>query len=291
MGKLVGGSMVAVGDTQLFLRRWGSEDGRPILFFHSLGASASAALLDVGMGPLADAGHAIAAPDMPGYGESPPMAADQYAIPRLAELGIALADTLGWDRFVLGGHSWGGAIAVHLAAAHPERVRALVLVDSGHLDYGDTPQANLDASLEQLIEESEGQRIRVRDRAHVASDLELDIDDPVVDSYMAGLMDDGEGGLIARTLGSTRGAAMYHLTRSRQSEQWASIAAAGTPTLLLLATVPDFARAANEAAAARFGVAISHADIRLIEGASHSLITDLRATFGETVRDWLASLD
>ena len=80
---------------------------------------------------------------------------------------------------------------------------------------------------------------------------------------------------------------MYHLMRSYQSEQWAPIAAAGIPTLLLLATVPDEARNANEAAAPAFQAAIPHADVRFIEGASHSLITDLRDRFGSMVADWL----
>jgi pimeloyl-ACP methyl ester carboxylesterase len=274
--------------TRLYVRRWGSPDGQPLLFLHSLGAAASAALIDVGMGPLAEAGWSIAAPDMPGYGESPVVAADQYEIPRLAELVVALADALGWDRFVLGGHSWGGAIAVHLAAAHPERVRALVLVDSGHIDYANDPNGDITKSLDELVEDAESKRIRVRDRASVATDLELDIDDPIVDSYLAGLMDDGEGGLISRTPGAARGAAMYHLMRSKQTEQWPAIAAAGIPTLLLLATVPEDRLAENQAGAEAFQAAIPAADVRFLDGTTHSLITDLRDRFGEITRDWLA---
>ena len=282
---------VDVGGTRLFVRRWGPEDGQPLLFFHSLGPAASGALIEVGLGPLVDGGVAVAAPDMPGFGESPPLPADAYEVVRLAELGAALADRLGWERFALGGHSWGGAVAVHLAAAQHRRIRALVLVDSGHVDYADDPNADLDKSLEQLIEESEAKRIRARDRANVAGDLELEIDDPVVDSFMAGLMDDGQGGLITRTLGSSRGAATYHLMRSQQSAQWAAIAAAAIPTLLLLATEPPTAREANEAAAERFREAVPQADVRFVEGATHSLITDTREEFGETVREWLAAID
>jgi pimeloyl-ACP methyl ester carboxylesterase len=285
------GSMVSAGGTELFVRRWGSDDGPPFLFFHSLGPAASAALLGVGLGPLADAGYSIAGPDMPGFGESPPLSADGYAVPRLAALGLGLADVLGWERFVLGGHSWGGAVAVHLAAAHPERVRALVLVDSGHLDYEKAPNADRTATLEELAGEAEAARRRAPDRAGVARDLELDVDDPVVDAFLAGMTDDGAGGLISRTLGSSRGAAMFHLMRSSQSEQWAPIAAAGIPTFLLLATVPEEVRKANEAAASAFQAAIPHADVRFIQDGSHSLITDLRDRFGETVRDWLATFD
>ena len=282
------GERVDAAGTRLYVRRWGPADGTPLLFLHSMGAAASAALIDVGMGPLAEAGWSIAAPDMPGYGETPVIPAEDYEIPRLADLTVALADALGWPRFVLGGHSWGGAIAVHVAAAHPDRVRALVLVDSGHIDYADDPNGDITKSLEQVIEDAEAKRIRVRDRAQVATDLDLSIDDPIVDSYMAGLMDDGEGGLISRTGGPARGASMYYLMRSKQTEQWPAIAAAGVPTLLLLATVPEDRLTENQAGAAAFSAAIPMADARFIDSASHSLITDLRDRFGETVRDWLA---
>ena len=42
---------------------------------------------------------------------------------------------------VLSGHSWGGAVAI-AAAQRPADVGALVLLDSGHLDYADVPGAN-----------------------------------------------------------------------------------------------------------------------------------------------------
>lgn len=283
------GETMQVAGTSLYVRRWGPPDGRPLLFLHSLGPAASGALIDVGVGPIADAGWAIAAPDQPGFGRSPALGPEAYQAAPLVELGWALADRLGWDRLVLGGHSWGGVIAVHMAAARPERVKALLLVDSGHVDYADDPSANPSATLDELIEESAARVHRAPDRAGVARDLELPVDDPVVESFLEGTMDDGAGGLITRTLPSTRGAAMYGLLRARPSAQWPAIAAAGLPVLLLLATVPAEARQRNDAAAARLRAAIPQADVRFVEGASHALITDERERFGRTVADWLAA--
>jgi pimeloyl-ACP methyl ester carboxylesterase len=282
------GADLQVGTARVHVRRWGPIDGRPLLFLHSLGPAASGALLGPGLGPLPDAGYSIAAPDQPGFGLTPPLEPDGYTPARLVELAWSIADALGWDRLVLAGHSWGGSIAIHAAAARPERVRALVLVDSGHLDYADSPGANLGQTLDEMSAAMEAARRRAPDRAGVARDLELPVDDPVVEAFMEGVTDDGAGGLISRTLGSSRAGAMYHLARARQSDQWAAIAAAGIPTLLLLATEPDDLRATNEAAAGRFHAGVPQADVRPIPGATHSLITDLRGEFGQIVLDWLA---
>lgn len=55
---------------------------------------------------------------------------------RYADLLAALLDELGVSRAVLLGNSIGGAAAIRFAAAHPERVTALVLANPGGLDPG-----------------------------------------------------------------------------------------------------------------------------------------------------------
>jgi pimeloyl-ACP methyl ester carboxylesterase len=281
------GTRLDVGGTALFVRRWGTAGGTPLLFLHSLGPASSAAFLGLAAGPLEAAGYDVAAPDLPGYGGSPPVDADAYAVPALAGLMGRLAEELGWERFVLVGHSWGGAIACHLAADQPERVAALVLVDSGHLDYADTPGADLSASVADLVTEGEERRLRLPDRAAVVDLLEVEADDPLVDAFLEGMEPDPEGGLVSRTPGVARGPALYHLARSRQSDTWPAIAASGTRVLLLLATEPAEARAVNEAGLARFAAAIPSAEARWVTGATHSLVTDERERFGATVADWL----
>jgi pimeloyl-ACP methyl ester carboxylesterase len=274
----------------LFVRRWGSRGGTPLLFLHALGPASSAAFLGLGVGPLADAGYDVAAPDLPGYGGSPPVEPDDYAVPALAERAARLADELGWDAFVLAGHSWGGAIACHLAAAHPERVRALVLVDSGHLDYAETPGADLTASLDDLIVQGDEKRLRLPDRQAVVDMLHAEPDDVLVDAFLEGMEPDDEGGLVSRTPGRARGPALYHLSRARQSETWPAIAAASIPVLLLLATEPEQARTVSQDGAARFSAILPDAEVRWVDGATHSLVTDERERFGTTVVDWVSEL-
>jgi pimeloyl-ACP methyl ester carboxylesterase len=279
---------LAVDGVPLFVRRWGTRDGAPLMYLHALGPASSAAFLGLGVGPLEE-GYDVAAPDLPGYGGSPPVPPDDYAVPALAELMTRLADELGWHRFVLVGHSWGGAIACHVAAAHPERIRALVLVDSGHLDYAETPGADLSATVEDLVAEGDERRLRLPDREAVAHLVDVDPDDVLVDAFLEGMEPDGEG-LVSRTPGAARGPALYHLARARQSDTWAPISDAGIPVLLLLATQPDEARAVNEHGAARFAAALPAAEVRWVDGATHSLVTDERERFGSTVVDWLSGL-
>ena len=280
---------VDVGGSPLAVREWGDEGGRPLVFVHSLGPSSSAAFLGLAAEPLVQAGFHLVAMDLPGFGESPPLPADEYDVGRLAERVWAVADAYGIDRTVIMGHSWGGAIGCLATAAHPDRVEALVLVDSGHLDWGESDPEMLAKPLEEMVRFSEGLRLRAPDLAAIAAELEVSEDDPLVEAFAVGLIDDGEGGLISRTTGESRGAAAYHAARSRPSLTWATITEHGVPTLLLLATMPEDRLALNEGALERFQAAMPKAEVELVEGASHSMITDLRDRFGALVADWLAS--
>ncbi|MFF8653348.1 bifunctional 3-oxoadipate enol-lactonase/4-carboxymuconolactone decarboxylase PcaDC [Streptomyces huasconensis] len=67
--------------------------------------------------------------DLPGHGRSPAeLIGPGATVADLAGLVLALADTLGIDRFAYAGVSLGGAVGLHLAAHHPERVTSLAAV-------------------------------------------------------------------------------------------------------------------------------------------------------------------
>jgi pimeloyl-ACP methyl ester carboxylesterase len=75
------------------------------------------------------AGCRLLAWDMPGYGDSPPLAA---ALPMAADYADALATMLeraGVEKTVLLGHSLGALVACAFAAVYPKRVKRLVLAD------------------------------------------------------------------------------------------------------------------------------------------------------------------
>lgn len=76
-------------------------------------------------------GFDLVAPDLPGHGASAHLpAAAEYTLVTAARAALAVADALGWERFHLLGHSLGGATASFVAAAVPQRVDKLLLIEA-----------------------------------------------------------------------------------------------------------------------------------------------------------------
>jgi pimeloyl-ACP methyl ester carboxylesterase len=100
--------------------------GVPVLFVHSIVGHTGhwRAQLDH-LAPK----RRVAAVDLSGHGKSPE-ASDTYSFRRLSDDIGRAADALGFERFVLVGHSMGAAVSSEYAATHPDRVAALVLVDA-----------------------------------------------------------------------------------------------------------------------------------------------------------------
>ena len=78
--------------------------------------------------------YAMVAIDLPGHGRSNHRPGGNYATPSMVEEVTAILDQMGLERFILIGHSWGGEIALRLAAQTPQRVLGIVVVDTGPED-------------------------------------------------------------------------------------------------------------------------------------------------------------
>ncbi len=73
--------------------------------------------------------------DLPGHGLTGRSAENRYDRAGMAPAIAAVVDHLGLDRFVIGGNSMGGEMAMAYALAHPARVQGLILVDSAGLAF------------------------------------------------------------------------------------------------------------------------------------------------------------
>ena len=102
--------------------------GRPVVcFLH--GGSAHAHWFDHVTPALAGRFHMVAL-DQRGHGESQWAQPPAYATENFASDLLGVFDAFGWRRAALVGHSMGGHNAMSFSAWHPDRVSALVIVDS-----------------------------------------------------------------------------------------------------------------------------------------------------------------
>lgn len=274
----------------MHVREWGSPEGRPLVFWHALGALTSGAYLTEVAPTLTEAGFRLLAPDAPGFGESPALPPERYRIEAVVGLVEDLLEERGIDRAVLMGHSWGGTVMTAFAATHPERVDGLVLVDSGHADYQDQPSFPHGKTLDDLVDEyaQPGRNVRTTEaefERDAAEEVRRPLTPALLEAFRAGLRaQDGE--LLGIPTPEVRASAMAGLMDTRVTASWPAIAEAGIAILLLLATEPAESRGENEAAAKVFAERFPEAEIRFFEGAGHDLFADAGPELGRVVAEW-----
>jgi pimeloyl-ACP methyl ester carboxylesterase len=121
---------VIAGDTTWSYYEGG--DGPTIVLLHGFAANKET-WLETAKG-LTDHFHVVI-PDLAGWGESSRNDKGDYGIPAQANRLEAFFAAVGAQRFLLVGHSMGGAIAGVYAEQHPERVASLMLVSSAGLSF------------------------------------------------------------------------------------------------------------------------------------------------------------
>jgi pimeloyl-ACP methyl ester carboxylesterase len=80
---------------------------------------------------LAEAGYHVVAPDLRGYNltDKPDWG---YDVGTLSADVVALIRSFGYEKAVVVGHDWGGAIAWHAATFYPEQIQRLVILNCPH---------------------------------------------------------------------------------------------------------------------------------------------------------------
>jgi pimeloyl-ACP methyl ester carboxylesterase len=125
----------------------GSGD-TPVLFLHSFAGDSThwSSALEA-LAPR----RRVVAFDFSGHGTSP-AARGRYSIRRLAQDVLAVANTQNLEHFALVGHSLGAQVAAEFAAAGPQRVKKLILVDAPPAP-GAIPADAIDKIRESLAED------------------------------------------------------------------------------------------------------------------------------------------
>ncbi len=170
----------------------------------------------------------LVAPDARGHGESA-RPGDGYAPADFTADALAVLDAERIQRAVVVGHSMGGLHSINLAARHPERVRALVIVDA-------SPDP-LPAGAERARRLLTGRPARFRDRADAKAYLERTSPGyagAVYENRLAFAFREEEGTLVWRS----DPAALKLIVSGRMplEDRWAALAAIACPTLLVRGT-------------------------------------------------------
>ena len=281
--------LVDLSDAAFADREWGDAADRAILFWHSLGPASSGALIVEVAPPLVATGYRVVSVDGPGFGASPLLPPERYNLEALVELARRLVEALELAPVTFMGHSWGGAIAVRFAGSFPDLVHALVLLDSGHIDYRELPEVDVGRSAEEWIAEVRAQEVRWESREAFETDFREALkrfSPELLESFLAGART--EGTAILGSSPEARGSAMAGLVE-RVSGAWPVLAERRVPTLLLLATEPPHVDQ-NREHIGRFEAAVPHADVRWVPDAGHGILADVGPPLGDEIAVWLRTI-
>ncbi len=238
-------------------------EGPAVLLVH--GFPDSRAVWRRQVGPLAEAGFRVIAPDLRGFGASErPEGVDAYRVTELIGDLVELLDEHGIDRAHVVGHDWGAGIAWVLAALLPDRVASLAALSVGH------PNASRPRSLESrekawyqlLFQFDEAEELLLREDARLLREWLADA--PDADRYVEELR---EPGALTARLG------LYRANLHPRSELEArALPPVNAPTLGLWSTGERYL---TEAPMIRSGEYVTGPwRYERVEGASHWLQLD-----------------
>ena len=257
---------------------WGEESLPPLLALHGwLDNAGSFALL----APRLASRFRVIALDLPGHGHADHLpAGSSYHYVDYVQAVLAAADALHLERYSLLGHSLGAGVAALVAAARPERIEHLLLIE-GLGPLGDDGARTLQRFRDALApRESKGKPLRVfRDVAQaisarsIASGLPAEQARPIVER---GLLETDGGWRWRSDPRLTRPSAV----RLAEAQVNALLRGITAPTALLLAQpatpyLPEAMMQVRADCVAR--IAVSH-----MEGGHH-----LHLEHPQTVADWI----
>ena len=224
---------------------------------------------------LAESGRRAVAPDLPGFGDSPPDPPGTWE--RQVEAVERFRLGLGLERVVLVVHDWGGLIGLRWACEHPEAVGALVISNTGFF-----PDGKWSGMAKALRTEGQGEELLAamtrEGFGQMMAGISQSMDEASADEYWKAFESDlGRQGML-------------ELYRSGDFEKLrpyeGGLAELGVPTLLLWGENDPFAPVAG---AHRFQREIPHAKLVVIEGAGHFVCADEPQRSATEVAEFLAA--
>lgn len=256
----------------LFFVEDGPRSGPPVVLLHAFPLNHS--MWDNQIPAFAGAGFRVLAPDLRGHGASP-KGEGPATMARMAADVLRLADRQDLGRFVLGGLSLGGYVALEVAASRPDRLRGLLLSDTRA--EPDAPEAR-------------------NARVALAEKVNADGAKPLVDSYLpryfAPATYRAQPALVERTrsqLSAARPGGSIHalLGMADRPDQRPHLRTMRMPSLVVVGAEDALTPVA---AAQVLKDGLPEAQLRLIPEAGHLPCLERPDAWNQVVLEWLKRL-
>ncbi len=267
---------------EIHLLKW-SDSGVPVVLVHGFGNEAH--IWD-DFAPAVASAYEVYAMDLRGHGDSDwdPQARYDYENHQ-ADL-EAVVESLGFDRVVLVGHSLGGRVCTLYAAAHPDRVAGLVIVDSapeldvrGIVRITQDVEAHRDPSFESLAQYE----------SYLSTSYPAATPESIRRMARNGLRrrEDGRFALKMDISFRTRAAdqmdpeALARHQEATTKALWAALAKIECPCLVVRGAASDIM--SPDVADRMVDEVMSNASLAVVSQAGHSVMTDNPVEFSECV--------
>jgi pimeloyl-ACP methyl ester carboxylesterase len=124
-------AMISTNGIRLHVVEAGPKEGPPVLLLHGFPENWSCWRHQIG--PLADAGFRVIAPDQRGCGESDkPEPVSAYNLDALTHDVVGLIEATGRARAAVVGHDWGAIVGWWLAVTRPGSIERLAVINGAH---------------------------------------------------------------------------------------------------------------------------------------------------------------
>ncbi|WP_116210218.1 alpha/beta fold hydrolase [Streptomyces olivoreticuli] len=240
--------------------------GRPFVLLH--GMLSNARMWDEVAERLAAAGHPVHAVDQRGHGASD-APADGYEHAAVVMDLVEVFAALGLEHALVAGHSWGGHLALRLAAEHPHLAAGLALVDGGWYEFdGPVMRAFWERTADIVRRAQEGTTSAADMRAYLRS-THPDWSPAAVEARLADYHVGPDGLLVPRMTATQVMSIVESLQRESPADWYPKI----TVPVVLLPVIPALPQLADQVRAwvAAAEAALERVSVRWYPGSGHDL--------------------
>ncbi|MYL70450.1 alpha/beta fold hydrolase [Halobacillus litoralis] len=265
------------GEGTLKKFEWGERRKETIVFLHGLGSTG----LSVGEMAAKLPEYHIVSFHLPGHGGTTPKTSEEEYYP--SQLVDEIDTYIEQEAFYIAGHSWGAHLGCYYAAAYPEKVKGLILLDGGYLPI---EKEGLDDELRMVESFYENIRFENEHEFLTAEKEELGRWSNDLQKASLAQVKEVDGKIRLAVSLFTAQSVIKGMVEEPVGKVLPNI---NCPVLLLRGTLPEDMEETRRSAAEQMGESVKHLDIIGVQEAGHDLYRDKPGRVSMEWKRWLQS--